>query len=195
MSSADILEGVALTDTESTRAADELAHFKKVLKHHENILFSDSKYLMNKSRQERLRLPTRIPAEEDIQKQRNFTVSAISELSHCDGFDLLSFVHLQNIVCSRLTLFNARRGGEPSRMSIGQWSNRHQWLNVDTVAALSDEERTLFDDMQMTYMTGKGNHVVPCLIPRDCVHAMDLLWSPDVRRAVHVDDNNKHIFV
>ena len=41
MSSADILEGVALTDTESTRAADELAHFKKVLKHHENIIFAD----------------------------------------------------------------------------------------------------------------------------------------------------------
>ena len=38
MSSADILEGVALTDTKSTRAADELAHFKKVLKHHENII-------------------------------------------------------------------------------------------------------------------------------------------------------------
>ena len=41
MSSADVLEGVALTDTESTRAADELAHFKKVLKHHENIIFAD----------------------------------------------------------------------------------------------------------------------------------------------------------
>ena len=42
MSSVDILEeSVALTDTESTRAADELAHFKKVLKHHENIIFAD----------------------------------------------------------------------------------------------------------------------------------------------------------
>ena len=36
MSSADILEGVALTDTETTRAADELAHFKKELRHNEN---------------------------------------------------------------------------------------------------------------------------------------------------------------
>ena len=79
-------------------------------------------------------------------------------------------------------------------MSVDQWNNRHQWLNQDTVAALSEEERQLFDDIQITYMTGKGNRVVPCLIPRDCVHAMDLLCSPDVRRAVHVADNNKHIF-
>ena len=41
MSSADILENMALTDTEATRAANELAHFKKVLKHHENIIFAD----------------------------------------------------------------------------------------------------------------------------------------------------------
>ncbi len=133
MSSADILEGVALTDTESTRAADELAHIKKVLKNHENIIFAGAKYLMNKSRQERLRLPTRIPVEQDIQKLRNFTVGAIGELSECDGFDRLSFVHLRNLICSRLTLFNARRGGEPSRMSVDQWNNHHQWLNQDTL--------------------------------------------------------------
>ena len=37
MSSADMLEGVALTDTDSNVAATELANFKKVLKHHENV--------------------------------------------------------------------------------------------------------------------------------------------------------------
>ena len=68
---------MALTDTERTRAADELAHFKKVLKYHKNIIFADEKYLMNKSRQERLHFPTRIPAEQDIQKLRNFTVVLI----------------------------------------------------------------------------------------------------------------------
>ena len=116
MSSADILEGVTLTDTESTRAADELAHIKKVLK---NIIFAGAKYLMNKSRQERLRLPTRIPVEHDIQKLRNFTVGALGELSECDGFDRLSFVHLRHLICSRLTLFNASRGGD-------RWNNRHR---------------------------------------------------------------------
>ena len=67
----------ALTDTESTRAADELADFKNVLKHHENIVFAGAKYLMNKSRQEILVLPTRILAEQNFQKLRNFTVCAI----------------------------------------------------------------------------------------------------------------------
>ena len=58
MSSADLLEGVALTSITLDEVVTEMVNFKKVLKHHENSIFSDAKYLINKSRQERLRLPT-----------------------------------------------------------------------------------------------------------------------------------------
>ena len=50
MSSGDMMEGVALRDTDSNVAATELANFKKVLKHHENTVFADVKYLINKAR-------------------------------------------------------------------------------------------------------------------------------------------------
>ena len=193
MSSADMLEGVALTDTDSNVAAIELANFKKVLKHHENTVFADAKYLMNKARQERLRLPSRIPPEDAMKDLRNFTVKSIGEvdMEHCDR---VTFVNLRNLVCSRLTMFNARRGGEPSRMTVDQWLNRHRWLNEKAMCDLTTAERALFQSMQIMYMTGKGNHLVTCLVPEDCVQAMNVLCRESVRSEAGIATTNTFIF-
>ena len=189
MSSADLLEGVALTSVASDEVATEMANFKKVLKHHENSMFSDAKYMIIKSRQERLRLPTRTPPEEAMERLRNFTVASISKGCQVGINDRQSFVHVRNMVCSRLTLFNARRGGGPSRMTMDQWLKRDQWLVKGTVDALAEDEKRLFRKMAITYMTGKGNHLVSCLVPKDTIQAMDLLCHEGVRRS-----GNKFLF-
>ena len=194
MSSADLLEGVALTSVTSDEVATEIANFKKVLKHHENSIFSDAKYLINKSRQERLRLPTRTPPEEAMERLRTFTVASISKVCKVGIDDRQSFVHLRNMACSRLTLFNARRGGEPSRMTMDQWIKRDQWLLKGTVDALAEDEKRLFSKMAITYMTGKGNHLVSCLVPKDTIQAMDLLCHEGVRRSAGVATGNKFLF-
>ena len=96
------MEGVALTDTDSNVAETELTNFKKVLKHHENTVFADAKYLINKARQERLRLPSRIPLEDAPKELRNYTVKSIGEvdMEHCER---VTFVcNLVNSQCSRL---------------------------------------------------------------------------------------------
>ena len=123
--------GCALTDTDSNVAATELANSKKVPKHHENTVFADEKYLINKARQERLRLPSRIPPEDAMKDLRNFTVKSIGEvdMEYCDR---VTFVNLCNLVCSRLTMFKARRGGEPSRMTMDQG-----WLNQKAMCDLT----------------------------------------------------------
>ena len=194
MSSAYLLEGVALTSVTSDEVATEMANFKKVLKHHENSIFSDAKYLINKSRQEKLRLPTRTPPEEAIERLRHFTVASISKGCQAGINDRQSFVHVRNLVCSRLTLFNARRGGEPSRMTMDQWLKRDQWLAEGTVDSLAEEEKLLFSKMSIMYMTGKGNHLVTCLVPKDAIEAMDLLCKVDVRLSAGVATGNKFVF-
>ena len=96
--------------------AYQLANSKKVLKHHENTVFADAKYMMNKARQERLRLPSRIPPEDAMKDLRNYTVKSIGEedMEHCDR---VTFVNLRNLVV-----------GEPSRMTMDQG-----WLNQSGV--------------------------------------------------------------
>ena len=191
MSSVRLLEGVALADTESDLAAQELAKFSKVLKHHENIIFSDAKYFINKSRQERLRLPSRMPDDQTMRDLRNFTVREIEEVSATDH-NKSTFVHLRNLVCSRLTLFNALRGGEPSRITLDQWLQRNKWLHTNTT--LDAEEKALFKSMQIMYMVGKGNHLVSCFVPDDCVQALDLLCRESIRCKVGVVLTNKFLF-
>ena len=60
----EIMEGEALAQSgKGGGGAEQLVErqkdFQKLLKHHQNVLFGNAKYYINKSRQERLRLPTR----------------------------------------------------------------------------------------------------------------------------------------
>ena len=100
------------------------------------------------------------------------------------------YVELRNLVCCRLILFNARRGGKPSRMKIDQWINRKQWLHKD----LAEADRQLFREMEITFLTGKGNHLVSCIVPLDCVPALNLLTNEVLRKQAGLLEENKFIF-
>ena len=91
--------------------------------------------------QERLRLPSRIPPEDAMKDLHNYTVKSIGEvdMEHCDR---VTFLNLCNLVCSRLTMFNTRHGGEPSRMTMDQ-----RWLNQKAMCDLTTPERALFQLM------------------------------------------------
>ena len=153
---ADFLIGKFLSEDGKEDEQQSVETFVKVLKYHQNSLFGDAKYLINKARQEKLRLPSRIPQEDDLRKLRDFCVKRITEIVSANEKGKSAFVELRNLVCCRLTLFNARRGGEPSRLMTRHWEERFQWVPDD----LTEEERSWFDKMAIMYGTGKGNHLV-----------------------------------
>ena len=126
----DCLVGEYLSLKDHERKLSEVENFKKLLKHHQNHFFGDAKYKTNVSRQEALRLPSRLPDESDVQRLRDYSVSRIEDLTKQE-LDPSSFVELRNLVCSRLTLFNARRGGEGARLRIEHWTKRKQWIWKD----------------------------------------------------------------
>lgn len=182
-----ILEGRALTTVGADKMAKEMRHFQKVLKHNENLLFADSKYAINMARQERLRLPNRVPPDEAVGKLRNYAVTRIQAICELPREDLDKnlFIELRNLTCSRLTLFNARRGGEPARMKICHWTNRGQWLQ---------SRKTNCTDMAITYAPGKGNHLVDTIVPRECMKALEALTDADIRKRATVAESNIYIF-
>jgi hypothetical protein len=79
-------------------------------------------------------------------------------------------------------------------MTMDQWLKRDQWLAEGTVDSLAEEEKLLFSKMSIMYMTGKGNHLVTCLVPKDAIEAMDLLCKVDVRLSAGVATGNKFVF-
>ena len=110
--------------------AQEVQMFDEVLKLNETVIFADAKYHICKSMQERLRLLSRIPQDEDVRTLRKYTFDVIQGLSDPYlHFTKSDFVQLRTGVCSRLTSFNARRGGEPSRLKMSQWTDRKKWTD------------------------------------------------------------------
>ena len=54
------------------------------------------------------------------------------------------------MLCTRLTLFNAKRGGEPCRLTVTQWEKRTQWIDKSAL------QKSLVDELDIVYTTGKG---------------------------------------
>jgi hypothetical protein len=178
--------------------ANEIDKFTEVLALNQQLVFGDATYTLNKNRQMNLRKPIALPAEDDVVKVREYTIKRISELVS-DSFavwDHFKFTELRDLTVSRLTLFNARRGGEPARLVRREWeeADTNAWLS-ERMQSENDVEKKLFEQMKITFQSGKGNnHLVPVLIPTDTVAAMRLLTDAEVREAAGVSRVNEYVF-
>ena len=116
---AKILKGTYLVqDNES--AARDVENFVQVLDYNSSIVFGDTTYELNKSKNTNLRKPQRMPEEADIQKVRQHNIQVVQRLTSDEYmvWDQHDFKALRDAVVCRLTLYNASRGGEPSRMTL-----------------------------------------------------------------------------
>ena len=175
--------------------AAEVEKFTSVLEMNGNALLGDALYALNRSRQTRLRRPQQMPKEDGVAKLRGYTTDAMSKMTG-DKYLLwtkTSFAQLRDLACSRLTVFNARRGGEPARMTVAEWKDAESgaWLDSVAMSNVSTPEKQL----KCTYMGGKGNnHMVSVLIPEDTVAALLVLSDLEVRALCGVNGMNKYLF-
>ena len=87
-------------------------------------------------RQEELRRPKILPREDDVRKLRDYIVAEIEKLANDYHFlNSSQYIRLGDLVVCRLTLFNARRGGEPSRLTLKEWADAEEgtWLDESRV--------------------------------------------------------------
>ena len=108
-------------------------HKISVLELNQHLIFGDAHYEIQKHRQVRLRRPEELPLEEEIDKLREHTLEKLTEIVSDEYrvWDLHAFVELRDHMCSRLTLWNARRGGEPSRLRIQDWRDAEDGARMD----------------------------------------------------------------
>lgn len=199
---AKVMKGKYLIDNNDDKARD-VDNFSTVLSLNWADLFGDAECKVITNRQERLRQPARLPNDDDVAKIRDYTVSAISEL--CDQqqqqynfWTSSDFVLLRNLLVSRLTLFNARRGGEPSRLLMREWADadNNVWLPEDSTAQIDDPaEKVLVGMFKVAYQAGKGSqHLVSLLIPHDCLEGMRILTNAEIRSNAGVLKSNPFVF-
>ena len=123
-------------------------------------IFSDAQYQVNKDRQIRLRKPASLPFEADVRKFRAYTLTKIQKLDVFNFIELNDYISLRNLICARLTLFNARRGGEPPRLFLSELNegNERAWISSAQLEALDYIDRKLVENTKVTYQSGKGNY-------------------------------------
>lgn len=137
-----LIKGSYLIDDEDKKA-EEIDRFVEVLELNHDYLFGDAVYAVNKARNEKLRKPSSLPFEEDILNVRNYTLEHISSIMSATEFDLWDsgrFTELRDLLVCRLTLFNARRGGEPCRLRLREWQDAVQnaWVDESQIEKLDD---------------------------------------------------------
>ena len=172
------------------KSAQEVDRFLEVFTLYKDFIFGDASYHQNRNRQDKLRRPQNLPSEDDVSQLRRYTVDRIEAIMN-DTYLIWStkvYCELRDLVVSRLTLFNARRGGEPARLTIKEWEDAAAgtWLR-----SCHESE----SQMKITFEGGKGNnHLVSVLFPDDCCNALRKLSNPEIRRSVDINENNHYLF-
>ena len=103
---------------------------------------------------------------------------------------------MKNLLVSRLTLFNTRRGGEPARMLLSEWKDaeKNAWIDNQRVDCMMGPlEKELMTDMKLAYQAGKGSRrLVPVLFPKDTLAPIQKLIEERVECGIA--DENPYLF-
>ena len=135
----------------------ELEKFMICFKANEDCILSSARYQLEKQRLLKTRKPCQLPMEQDLCDIHRHVIDRIQNLvSEYQFWTSHSFVELCNIVCTRLTLLNARRGGETSRLEINVWKEAENdgWIDQQRLNNLSVADKILVESLKITYMAG-----------------------------------------
>ncbi|KAJ8018163.1 hypothetical protein HOLleu_43996 [Holothuria leucospilota] len=162
-------------------------------------LIEDKDELSNNQRQIKLRKPEALPQEDDVRCWRDYTVQRMECITYdqLEFWDLHRYVELRDLVVCRLTLFNARRGGEPSRLLVSEWKDAENnvWIDKQQLEALDDIDKALAGNFKVAYQSGKGSkHLVPVLFPKDTIEPVRKLCDEDIRSAAAIASTNIFLF-
>ena len=150
-------------------------------------------------------IPVELPLESDIRKFKNYCCQEIERLCKkaSEGlFHSSDYIQLCKVCLCRLISFNARRGGEPSRLTLEMWNGviEDRWKRQSDIENISDiVERKLAERLKICYLHGKRKRekkvrsIVPILFTNEVVKGIKCMIS--MRNASGVQrDNPIHIY-
>ncbi|CAC5403206.1 unnamed protein product [Mytilus coruscus] len=180
---------------------DELVKIEKfkTLDYYRKEIFDGAEYNCIKNRQENHRRPQYLSLDDDVRRLRNYTLTGIAQMD--DPYQILDmneYPRLRDLVVARITLFNAKLGGEPSRLTIKEWNDAKDGVWLDEThkkKAKTSEELEYFEIYKLSYQSGKSVcHMLPTLIPKDSWKAIRKLTDPLIRQMAGVKPSNIYVF-
>ena len=139
-------------------------------------ILAKARYQQVKMSMDKARKPQNLPNELNLENLRSYISGEIQGLTN--DFDMTNYTWLRSLVVSRLTLYNARRGEEGSRILLKEWIDalNNVWVPPEQIQKVNDiGEQYLVGKFKLAYLHGKGKMFVPVLVPLDLVDAVSLL--------------------
>lgn len=140
-----------------------------------------------------------LPITSDLIKLNNYLETEIKNITKQIEKDLQpsrdTWYHLASITLSKIVVFNKRRSGETSKMTIEQYSARPLWSEQTTEEsknAMTEFEKQLARHFCLVEIYGKRGKKVPVLLTPDTKHAVDLLIK--TRTLAGIPKENPYIF-
>ena len=175
--------------------ADEVGRFLSVLDLDWDFMFRRSLSIVEGQREAVLKKPQSMPIEYDISKLKDYTIGSMDKIVN-DVYlkwDAHVFNRMRSLIVCRLTLFNARRGGESSRLTLNEWeyADNEAWVDPQLVENVDDPlEKSMLHTFKLAYQAGKGsNKLVPVLMPTDTIEPIRMLVED-----VGISDENPFLF-
>ncbi|XP_063398655.1 uncharacterized protein LOC134683344 isoform X2 [Mytilus trossulus] len=176
---------------------DEIKRFGDLLEFCWPGIFGDAEYKITVLRQKELRMPSRLPDEDDVKMLKEWLENKIKDIKTKFQFITSNeYAEIRDLLVCRLTLFNARRGGEPARLLLSEWDDAENgvWFSQDSVEKVEDPiEQKLLCELKIAYQAGKRK-LVSLLIPQDCWDAIRILADEKVRDDAGIGKGNKFLF-
>ena len=107
--------------------------------------------------------PEALPLEADVNLLREFCVREfrvreINNLINVEKLFQSDCVYLSKLIYARLLIFNGRRGREPGKLTLTDWTmvENDPWERKEDLERLVDPvERTLAERLKLCYIEGK----------------------------------------
>ena len=120
----------------------------------------------------------------------------MSKLSDNLELNASNFRRLSELTLARIVLFNKRRTGESSRVTIQDYekakkSQEIQASNEEILCSLSDLEKKLAQSLFLIEIKGKRGQKVPMLLPKDASNAVEILLKA---RSEFIPATNNFLF-
>ena len=145
--------------------------------------------------------PELLPLTEDLKTLREFILRELEKMMNAfkekDLNDFFisrdEFSFLQKLVLVRIITFNARRGGETSKLLLDDFINCDKWKRSEDIERITDPcEKLLASRLKVIYSKGKRKKRAPTLFPGEVQQAIEVLIKN--RTKVGVAASNEYLF-
>lgn len=171
----------------------ELKKFSEAYSDRTPEFLAKARYVTDKNSLKKARMPQNLPEKSHIAHLKAYIQA---EIAHSvKNFRIQDYSWLRSLIVARLTLYNARRGEEGSRILIEEWNDavNDVWIPPESVESIEDPaEKFLVGQYKLVFMAGKGKKYVPILVPLDLIDAVNILLASRVN--FNIPEGNPFLF-